>query len=64
MKYIVISLIIVWIIGYLVATYHIVKIKKRIPMASIILLYLTPFLWIFFIDIINRLQSPYPRNHR
>ncbi len=48
MKFFVILIALFWFISYIVAVVQIAKSKGRISFLSIILMFLFPFLWVFF----------------
>lgn len=47
MKIIVIGIMVLWIVGYIIATIRIANSKDRISIITLVLLILFPYLWIF-----------------
>ncbi len=56
MKIFVIIIVLFWLISYLILGYQLAKSKQRISFFNIILMFLFPFLWVFFIKKINTID--------
>lgn len=56
MKYFAITMALFWLISYLILGYQIANSKQRISFLNILLMFLFPFLWVFFIKNINNID--------
>lgn len=57
MKYFLTILALLWFISYIVAVVQIAKSKERISFLSIILMFLFPFLWVFFAKQLSHIEE-------
>lgn len=57
MKFLIIFIAFFWLVSYMIVTIKIVKSKERIPLLSILFMFLLPFVWIFFIKYANRIED-------
>ncbi|MGF7027394.1 Uncharacterised protein [Sphingobacterium multivorum] len=57
MKFSLILIALFWLISYIVVVVQIAKSKGRIPFLSIILMFLFPFLWVFFAQQLSRVEE-------
>lgn len=63
MKFFVIIIVLFWLLSYLILGYQIAKSKQRISFLNIIIMFLFPFLWFFFIKKINNIDVGNKKRH-